>query len=295
MTGVSRVGRRGLLVGAAGAASLVLAGESSASARFVEEAAGVRPSPVGIGGYHRGPILRAQLADRLEDYLEHRVGTVGVAVYDRRTDVTFTYRVFRNETLSTIKVVILVALLRRAEALGRELTSTERDRASRMIRYSDNSATDALLAQLGVARVQNAATWLGMRYTHVQGLSSGWWGYSTTWPGDLVRAMNKIVWGGVLTSAHRSYIRSLMAGITSSQRWGVCDPPLPTSLLTQTKNGWGPMSSGFRLNSVGHVKGNGRNYTMAILSRSPYGYTYGRDTVDEVARIVYRALWRELR
>jgi hypothetical protein len=241
------------------------------------------------------PVTTAQLAARIDAYLTGRSGTVGVAVYDRRTGVTFAHRVFRNETLSTVKVVVLVALLRRAEALHRELTSTERSFASAMIRYSDNGATDELLESLGVAAVQRAADALGMRYTHVHGGSTGWWGYSTTWPGDLVRAMGSILWGGVVTDAHRSYVRGLMAGVTSSQRWGVCDPPLPSSVRAETKNGWGAMASGYRLNSVGHITGNGRNYTMAILSRSPAGFGYGRTTVNGVASVVYRALYRPLR
>ena len=49
-----------------------------------------------------------------------------------------------------------------------------------MIRYSDNAATDTLLAQVGVSTCQRVADQLGMTRTVVRGGSTGWWGHSTT-------------------------------------------------------------------------------------------------------------------
>ena len=45
-----------------------------------------------------------------------------------------------------------------------------------------------------------------------------------------------------------------MATVTASQRWGLGDP-LPARVHVEQKNGWGPMSTGYRLNSFGHVSG----------------------------------------
>ena len=80
-----------------------------------------------------------------------------------------------------------------------------------------------------------------------------------------------------------------MGTVTASQRWGLGDP-LPAGVHVEQKNGWGPMSTGYRLNSFGHVSGNGRSYQLAILSRSPNGFTYGKTTVNRVWRIVFDAL-----
>jgi len=62
----------------------------------------------------------------------------------------------------------------------------------------------------------------------------------------------------------------------------------------EQKNGWGPMSTGYRLNSFGYVSGYGRSYQVGILSRSPNGFSYGRSTINRVSRIVYDALDRPL-
>ncbi|MEW1953870.1 serine hydrolase [Terrabacter sp. NPDC080008] len=229
----------------------------------------------------------------LDAYLRTRVATLGLLLHDHHTGREVAYGTFRNETLSTIKVLVLVTLLRRSQERRVALTTAQRTLASRMIRYSDNAATDSLVAQVGRTAILRVARDVGMASTVVQTGSYGasWWGYSTTIPGDLVRVLRVVVLPtGYLTTTNRAWARDLLATITASQRWGVCDPPLPTSVFTATKNGWGPRSGGYRVNSVGYVHGNGRWYSLAILSRSPNGFTYGRETVDAVSRLVYSAL-----
>ena len=54
------------------------------------------------------------------------------------------------------------------------------------------------------------------------------------------------------------------------------------------------MSTGYRLNSFGLVSGYGRSYQIAILSKSPDGFTYGKETINRVSRIVYDALDKPL-
>jgi hypothetical protein len=101
--------------------------------------------------------------------------------------------------------------------------------------------------------------------------------------------MNQLVLGTYLTARRRDYVRDLMATVTASQRWGLGDP-LPAAVHVEQKNGWGPMSTGYRLNSFGFVSGAGRNYQVAILSKSPNGFGYGKTTINRVSRIVYDAL-----
>lgn len=269
------VSRRALLLGgtslAVPTASLVAAGPATAS----------------------GIDTPAALKAALTNYLRSRVGTVGLLLHDHHTGREVAYNTFRNETLSTIKVLVLVTLLRRSQERGVALTSTQRTLASRMIRYSDNAATDSLIAQVGRTSILRVAREVGMSSTAVQTGSYGasWWGYSTTVPSDLVRVLRSIVLPtGYLTTTSRTYARDLMATVTASQRWGVCDPPLPTSVFTAVKNGWGPRTGGYRVNSLGYVHGNGRWYSLAILSRSPNGFTYGRATVNAVSTLVYSAL-----
>ena len=73
---------------------------------------------------------------------------------------------------------------------------------------------------------------------------------------------------------------------------GHCD--VPDAVHVEQKDGWGPLSTGYRLNCVGHVAGYGRSYQVEILSTSPNGFTYGKATINRVSRIVYDALDRPL-
>lgn len=268
--------RRGVLLGAAAGVGL---GALHALA----------PSPASAAGIDS----RAALSAALDRYDATRVGTVGLAVRDNRNGQNFFWQPRTLQSYSTIKVLVLVALLKRAQDRGQGLTSNQKALASRMIRSSDNAATDTLLAQVGVATCQRVADQLGMTRTVVRGGSSGWWGHSTTTTRDLVRLVNSLVIGTHLSPGRRAYVRGLMATVTPSQRWGL-DDPLPDAVHVEQKNGWGPMSSGYRLNVVGHVSGYGRNYQVAILSTSPNGFTYGKATVNRVSRIVYDALDRPL-
>jgi len=257
----------------------------------------------GVGAFHliapaaagaAGIETRAALAAALDRYLATRVGTIGLVLQDNRDGGRFIWRPRTLQSYSTIKVLILVATLKRAQDRRLALTSTQKSLASRMIRYSDNAATDTLLAQIGVTRCQRVADQLGMTHTVVRGGSTGWWGHSTTSTGDLLKLMNSLMLSTYLSRGRRGYVRDLMGSVTSTQRWGLGDP-LPDGVHVEQKNGWGPMSTGYRLNSFGHVSGYGRSYQLSILSKSPNGFTYGKTTINRVSRMVYDALDRPLR
>ena len=270
-----RASRRAFVLGSAGLAlpATTVLGAGAASAAGIDTPAALRAA--------------------LSSYLSTRVGTVGLLLHDHHTGQEVTYNTFRNQSLSTIKVLVLVALLRRSQERGVAVTTSQRALASRMIRYSDNAATDSLIAQVGSSTIVRVARDVGMSSTVVQtgSYGSSWWGYSTTVPADLVRLLRVVVIStGYLTTVNRAYVRELMSTVTATQRWGVCDPPLPTEVYTIVKNGWGPLTGGYRVNSLGYVHGDNRWYTLAILSRSPNGFTYGRATVDAVSLLVYRAL-----
>ena len=274
--GGNAVDRRRLLLGgstAVGLGALTVMAPATASAAGIE--------------------TRAALGAALDRYAATRVGTIGLTLRDNRDGRYFAWRPLTLQSLSTIKVLVLVATLKRAQDRHLSLTSTQKSLAGRMIRSSDNAATDTLLAQIGVATCQRVAEQLGLSRTVVRGGSTGWWGYSTTTTRDLVQLMNQLVLGTYLSPGRRGYVRDLMATVTSSQQWGLGDP-LPATVHVEQKNGWGPLSTGYRLNSFGFVSGSGRSYQLAILSKSPNGFSYGKTTINRVSRIVYDALDKPL-
>jgi beta-lactamase class A len=268
-------GRRELVVG--GSAGLALG------------ALGLVTAPAHAAGVD----TRAQLTAALDAYMATRAGAAGLTVRDNRNGSYFHWRPRTQQTHSTIKVLILITTLKIAQDRGRALTSTQKSLASRMIRFSDNDATNTLLTQATLRRCRIVADQLGMDSTVVLGgttfRSSSWWGHSTSTTRDLVQMMNHVVLGTYLSPGRRTYVRELMATVTSTQTWGLGDG-LPSDVHVELKNGWGPRSDGYRLNGVGHVSGRGRTYQMAFLSRSSNGYSYGQATVNRLSRIVFDAL-----
>ena len=134
------VDRRRLLLGGSagvGLGALTLMAPSTASAAGIE--------------------TRAALRTALDRYAATRVGTIGLTLRDNRDGGYFAWRPLTLQSLSTVKVLILVATLKRAQDRRLSLTSTQKSLASRMIRNSDNAATDTLLAQIGVSTCQRVA------------------------------------------------------------------------------------------------------------------------------------------
>lgn len=268
-----------------GRRELVLAG----TAGLALGALGLGAAPAQAAGIDTAAALTAAL-DR---YMATRAGVAGLTVRDNRNGRYFAWRPRTQQTHSAIKVLILITVLKVAQDRGLALTATQQSLASRMIRFSDNDATDALITQVNVRRCRAVADQLGMSSTTVLGgtvfRSSTWWGHSTSTTRDLVQMMNQLVLGTYLTADRRAYARNLMSAVTSTQDWGLGDG-LPAGVHVELKNGWGPRSDGYRLNGVGHVSGQGRSYQMSFLSRSLSGYAYGQTTVNRLSRIVFDAL-----
>lgn len=272
----STIARRGLLVGALGVAAAPVVGLAA-----VPQASAA---------------TKARLDSVVGAYLRQRGGTVGISVWDNRSGKYYSYNSFQNETLSTVKVLILCTVLRVNREQNRPLTSNQRYLIGRMMDYSDNAATDSLFAQVGLANVQRMARLFGLTYTVIRGGgaagTTNWWGYSTTIPWDWMKLATYLVNGHpAITSAERTYVRSWMSHVTPDQVWGVVSPGFSAGVNAEVKNGWGPRpTGGYRLNSIGHIKGGGRDYQMAMLSRAPAGFYWGRDTLNGVSSIIYREL-----
>lgn len=220
--------------------------------------------------------------------LGNRRDDVAFSVRDRRTGAIFTYQPrMRNETASIVKVLILVAAIRERREDGRGLSAREKRLASAMIRSSDNAAASTLMAQAGgSAAVTRVARDLRMRSTTVRGS----WGRTTTTAIDQRMLVDALVDGttDVIGRADRQYVLGLMGGVIDEQRWGV--GVVPRGAKAELKNGWVDLGSGgWRVNSIGHVTGNGRDYTLSILSVDNSGFSQGVSLVTKVSRLVYAA------
>ncbi|KYH44444.1 serine hydrolase [Branchiibius sp. NY16-3462-2] len=236
-------------------------------------------------------ITRAALTAVARKYLATRTATLGFSLHDHRTGVYLHYLPQKNETASSVKVLVLAATLRIAAEHKRSLTASQRALATQMIEYSDNNATTRLFRAAGYKNVQRVAGLFGLSGTTINPA----WGISTTTPADWVTLMDHVVRGStVLSPADRAYIRSLMSRVTPTQRWGVANPPVTAATVALTKNGWLPYKGVWRVNSMGYLEGQGRKYTLAMLSRSPKGFDYGVQTLNGLSTTLFTALGKHL-
>ena len=232
------------------------------------------------------------LSADIRTYLSGRPSTASVRVRDLITGHEYGYRSTAHyDSASVVKVAIMAAVLRRQEKQDRYLTDRENRLLHRMIQRSSNKAASALWRSLGkgpaMARFFETA---GMRHTTP--------GHGRYWGLTQVTAADEVVLLGhlarpskLLTRAGRIYARGLMATVKKSQRWGVSAGPTAAGARVELKNGWlSRARHGWRIHSIGHIKGEGRDYLIAVLSMDNPTKAGGISTVEGVSSIVWQAV-----
>lgn len=266
--------RRGLLL-AAGATALVGCSTPVTIPR-------VTASPTGS--------IREQLQAVVE-----RVSTgtdrLGVALKDLRSGATFDFRGdYANQLASAAKPMIVAMALRKAGADA--LPAPQAEQAAKAIEHSDNDSADALFEWAGRRPAFDAlAGDLGLTQTHSDP-ARDFWSWCWTTPKDQLAFVDQLVTGGkALTDGQRAYLLDLMGRVEDAQAWGV-GKPRSADVAVQLKNGWVPFESTDKLwavNSIGHVKGAGRDYLLTIMTRTP-DFDTGRELTSEIGTWVFNVL-----
>jgi beta-lactamase class A len=225
----------------------------------------------------------------LKSYLATRSGRVSVGVFDATTGATYSYNGdTQHMTASIVKVAILETLLRQAQDENRSLTSTDRSLANRMIKQSDNAATDVLWRKAGRGpAIRRYIEKVGMSSTIMD--SDGYWGLTSTTAPDQVRLVRTVAYPSqVLTEESSEYQESLMREVTPSQKWGVSGG-VPATATVALKNGWLPRTKGWVINSVGHIRGGTHDYVISVLTSDNPSMSYGVSTIEHVSGLVWLA------
>lgn len=245
-------------------------------------AAGAPPAVLPAGARAK---LAAQLTPLTGRY------QLGISVKDWRTGATWSSRgAWANNLASVTKVLTAVAAIRRSYARGRPLTATERSWVVRALEVSDNNAQNALWAMSGRYDGWDAAA-------RAMGLSSAtrsWrgygWGRCWSTADDQRKLMDALVSSTpALKRADVLWLQSVMLGVSPAQIWGVGAMGKATGRSVRVKDGWVVLSNDgtWRINSIGHVTGQGRNYTLAILSRGWRTMGAGTSVANQVGRSVW--------
>jgi len=242
----------------------------------------------------------------LSGYLSRRAGVITAAVYDARTGHTWVYhRGVLEYTASIVKVEIMGTALRQAQAKGRALPPGEARLVPPMIEASDNQAATTLLADVGGAhavgqfdRVSGMTQTTPSKLALIPGTQLPGWGLTTTTAADQVHLVRLFAYhNSTLSDYNRAYGLNFMERVEHGQNWGVGCGVAPGTTVA-LKNGWLPFTSALRLaspgtwqiDSIGWVRGHGRDYVLAVLTRQNPGYAYGIDTIQAISRRIYAEL-----
>ncbi len=272
---------------------------SAAPAAFAAPGSAVRPRPTAAclpvsctAANPANAALAAQMVTDIRAKIAARPSsTVGLEVTDSQTQITCWYHSGNHfYAASTVKVIILCSLLRKAQESHRSLTANEKSLATQMIEVSDNNAASALWNELGIPFIQHFLNLAAMTHTK---LASAW-GLTLETAADEVHLLKLLVTPNtVLTPTSQSYALNLMASVTSSQRWGT-PAGAPAGVVVHVKNGWLPYpGSQWEINSLGIFTkaASGatpaRYYEMAILTYNNPSMAYGVTTIESIATIIH--------
>ncbi|MDC5698864.1 class A beta-lactamase-related serine hydrolase [Intrasporangium calvum] len=239
---------------------------------------------------------RAALSKAVLGAMGGRSRVIGVSVLDRRTGAWWHYRGDAPvRTGSVAKVLVVAAALRRARAAGQRLSAARQEQARLAITRSDNAAADALYAWVGGhSALAKLAGELGMATTAAADPADHW-GLTLTTPNDLVRLMQALHGGNPITHPDDdATVLDLMSRVVDGQRWGV-GTVRTSSVKVHVKNGWMLVDDPWVINSVGDVRGGGRDYAMALMQRAQPDQDSGIIRASRIGRAVFAALEAPLR
>jgi beta-lactamase class A len=226
----------------------------------------------------------------LRTWLAGRQGEITAAVYDIETGQEYLLNPRDTEkTASTIKVDILAAALHLAQLQHHPLPANEVAAAVPMITQSDNDAAEDLYDDIGGWNaIGPFDASIGM--THTTPNAQGYFGETYTTAADQITLLKQVMLpGGELSLASRHYEYELMRHVIASQRWGITGG-VPSTATVAIKNGWLPESTGWHVNSVGRVQGDGRDYLIAVYTSFDSSWAYGIDTIERIAASAWQAM-----
>lgn len=233
---------------------------------------------------------RPPLNQLIGHYLDGRPGAITVAIEDVNTGERWDYNgAMRNDTASIVKVDILETRLSQS---GGHLSAGDAPVATEMIEDSDNDAATELWNEdggsIGVGAYNARA---GLRCTSLDPF--GAWGLTLTCARDQIRLLQLLARPNrILSRAAQGTVLALMEHVVPWQAWGVTGGLPGSGVTVALKNGWLPYGSApWIVNSIGIVRGDGRDYYIAALTRDPSEQD-GIDTIEGVSGIVWRHITR---
>jgi beta-lactamase class A len=234
-----------------------------------------------LGPYHGrgvGPVgfPGASRVARAGSYLAQRSGRTAFAVMDTEGRLHGLHVHHRFVCASVIKAMLLVAYLRELDLAHKGLDSNSRSTLHAMIHVSDNNAATAIWQRVGDPRLRALAHRAGMTDFSISGI----WANGQISPADQARFFFEM--DSLIPARFDGYARSLLAGITASQRWGI--PHVARGWKVFFKGGWRPTSLGQLVHQIARLERPGGRISIAVMTDGDPTMGYGIATIEGVTR-----------
>lgn len=245
-------------------------------------------------GYHGGGYLPVGFPGtvaiaRGERYLRTRMGRTAVAIVDSEGRLSGVNLNERFITGSVVKAMLLVAYLRRLNAMGQHhVDSRSNSFLYPMINVSDNDAATECWSIVGNAGLYAVANAAGMTHFSVDTTASwgGEWGAALITAADQARFFFQM--DSLIPREFVGYADSLLSTIAGYESWGIPAIARPLGYTVYFKAGWRPSPDVFLVHQVARLVGHHHTFAVAVMTDGDPDMSYGIQTIQRTTAALLR-------
>jgi hypothetical protein len=245
-------------------------------------------------GYHGGGSLPVGFPNpaaiaRAERYLASRGGHTALALVDSEGRLSGVHVHDRFITGSVVKAMLLVAYLRRLDAIGQHtIDSNSASILFPMINVSDNNAATECWSIVGDGGLYGLARAAGMTDFSVP-TSAPWggeWGTALLSAADQAKFFFEM--DSLVPREFVGYARFLLSHIAGYESWGIPAIARPLGYTVFFKAGWRPSPDVYLVHQIARLEGHRRTFSMAVMTDGDPDMGYGIDTIQGVTAALLR-------
>ncbi len=241
-----------------------------------------RPLACGGNGFFGGGYLPfgypgPGAISRAAGFLRGRTGRTAFAVVDSEGRLSGVHEHWTFVSASVVKAMLLVAYLRRLNAMGRRhVDSYSNSFLYPMINVSDNSAATQTWSIVGDGALYRLAHEAGMTDFSIVGI----------WANAQISAADQATFffrmDSLIPRQFDGYARYLLSTIAGYESWGVPAVARPRGYTVFFKGGWRGTGLGQLVHQVARLEGHRRRFSMAVMTDGDPSMGYGIGTIQGV-------------
>ena len=220
---------------------------------------------------------------RAAAYLSGRIGRTAFAVVDSEGRMSGVHVHWTFPTASVVKAMLLVAYLRRLDAMGQHhIDSFSNSFLYPMIHVSDNNAATQCWSIVGESGVYAVARAAGMTDFSI----FGFWANAQISAADQARFFFEM--DSLIPREFVGYARFLLSSIAGYESWGIPAVAGPQGYEVFFKGGWRGTGLGQLVHQVARLEGHGRRFAIAVMTDGDPTMQYGIETIQGVTAALLR-------